>query len=301
MYLQQLRTFTEVYRQRSISGAARKLELTQPAVSQQVASLEAAIGRPLFERHARGVLPTATADELAADIGDKLDHAETALATARSRSTEIAGSVQIIAHSDFAAETIGPALRPLLEAGVRVRLQTGDWEKIRIMVAEGQCDLGFSALPTNDSRLRSEALHTETTVAVASPEVAANIMAQPHLYAALAAQPVLAYNLAMPLICAWLAENHIDIGETTPAVVSQDLRGLRSILVSGFGWSVLPEYLCREELGRGTLMEITPPVARPQNTYYAVWSPAALRNHRVAFVRQTLIWRLKQNEHNARP
>ncbi|MBO9127374.1 LysR family transcriptional regulator [Rhizobium sp. 16-488-2a] len=297
MYLQQLRTFTEVYRQRSISGAARNLDLTQPAVSQQIASLEAAIGRPLFERHARGVLPTATADELAADIGDKLDHAETALATARSRSTDIAGSVQIIAHSDFAAETIGPVLKTLLEAGVRVRLQTGDREKIRIMVAEGHCDLGFSALPITDARLRTESLHTESIVAVASPEIAGKIMAQGSLVDALKAEPVLAYNLSMPLIRRWLDENHTDIDDdVTPAVVSQDLRSLRSILMSGFGWSVLPEYLCRNELARGNLVEIKPPVARPHNTYYAVWSPSVLRNHRIAFVRQTLIWRLKQGK-----
>ena len=295
MYLQQLRTFTEVYRQRSISGAARKLDLTQPAVSQQIASLEATIGRPLFERHARGVLPTATADELATDIGDKLDNAEAALATARSRSTEIAGSVQIIAHSDFAAETIGPVLRTLLEAGVRVRLQIGDREKIRIMVAEGHCDLGFSALPINDARLRSETLHSETTVALASPEIAERIMTRESLSAALADEPVLAYNLAMPLISTWLEENQTEIGDVTPAVVSQDLRSLRSIMTSGFGWSVLPEYLCREQLTSGSLVEILPPIARPQNTHYAVWSPAALRNHRVAFVRQTLVWHLRQN------
>ena len=78
--LGRLRTFVEVYRQRSISGAARALDLTQPAVSQHIASLEGAIGRQLFERHAQGVTPTAAADELAADIGDRLDLAEAALA-----------------------------------------------------------------------------------------------------------------------------------------------------------------------------------------------------------------------------
>jgi DNA-binding transcriptional LysR family regulator len=293
MYLQQLRTFTEVYRQRSITAAARKLDLTQPAVSQQIASLEAAIGRPLFERHARGVLPTAIADELAADIGDKLDYAETALASARARSTDIAGSVQIIAHSDFAAEMIGPGLRRLLESGVSVRLQSGDREKIRIMVAEGHCDLGFSAMPIADDRLRTESLHTEATLAVASPATAARIMKEADLAIALAAEPVLAYNLTLPLVRPWLAKNLIDIAEIRPSVVSQDLRSLRSILVSGFGWSVLPHYLCRDEIARGGLVEIAAPEGCPSNTYHAVWSPSALRNPRIAFARQTLIWGLK--------
>jgi len=54
--------------------------LTQPAVSQHIAGLEVAIGRPLFERSSSGVEPTSTADELAMDIGDKLEVAEAALA-----------------------------------------------------------------------------------------------------------------------------------------------------------------------------------------------------------------------------
>ena len=79
--LSRLRTFVEVYRQRSISGAARSLELTQPAVSQHIASLESAIGRTLFERHPHGVNPTAAADELAAEIGDRhLDGLDAAFA-----------------------------------------------------------------------------------------------------------------------------------------------------------------------------------------------------------------------------
>ncbi|MFX4315554.1 LysR family transcriptional regulator, partial [Enterobacter sp. 63] len=76
MSLVRLRTFIEVYRQRSISGAARALNLTQPAVSQHISGLEVAVGRPLFERQAHGVVPTAAADDLAADIGNSLDTAE---------------------------------------------------------------------------------------------------------------------------------------------------------------------------------------------------------------------------------
>ncbi|MFI3905534.1 substrate-binding domain-containing protein [Ochrobactrum sp. S1502_03] len=225
-----------------------------------------------------------------------MDHAETALATARSRSTQITGSVQIITHSDFAAETIGPALRTLLEAGVKVRLQMGDSEKIRIMVAEGHCDLGFSARPINDTRLRSEALYSEAIMAVAAPEITRKIIAQKNLSDALNDEPMLAYNLTAPLINAWLKENQTKINIVTPAVISQDLRSLRSILISGFGWSVLPKYLCNEEIARGRLEEIIPPIARPRNNYFAMWSSSALRNHRVSFVRQTLVWYLKQKD-----
>lgn len=69
MSLVHLRTFVEVHRRGSISEAARLLGLTQPAVSGHIATLEAQLGRPLFQRHARGVVPTAIADDLAASLG----------------------------------------------------------------------------------------------------------------------------------------------------------------------------------------------------------------------------------------
>ncbi|WP_282795827.1 LysR family transcriptional regulator [Streptomyces sp. CC224B] len=55
-----LRAFLEVARQGSFTVAARRLALTQSAVSRQIASLEAALGgAPLFDRLPRGVRLTA--------------------------------------------------------------------------------------------------------------------------------------------------------------------------------------------------------------------------------------------------
>ena len=58
MELHHLRTFREVVRERSFTAAARKLYLTQPAVSQQIKALETEIGERLLERTGRDVRPT---------------------------------------------------------------------------------------------------------------------------------------------------------------------------------------------------------------------------------------------------
>lgn len=93
MSIIQLRSFVEVYRQGSISRAARSLGLTQPAVSGHISSLEAQIARKLFTRHARGVKPTLIADELAARVSEALDKAENALAEVRARSEVVTGTI----------------------------------------------------------------------------------------------------------------------------------------------------------------------------------------------------------------
>ena len=293
MSLIRLRTFVEVYRQRSISGAARNLNLTQPAVSQHIAGLEMAIGRPLFERQVRGVSPTLAADELAADIGDKLDSAEAALSSARARSVEMTGALQIIGHGDFLAEVVGVHVMPLLEAGIRVRLQTGGADLINQMVIEGHCDLGISAFPTSDKRLNCERIRSERLLAVASPAVIARIIASTSLQEALIREPLLAYNHEIPLIDSWAAKNKLNLGQIMPAFIGQDLRTLRSLLCRGFGWSVLPEYLCRETIAKGELQELPGATVADSLSYYLIWTPSALRQARVAHARQTLLWQLK--------
>ncbi|WP_343614022.1 LysR family transcriptional regulator [Novosphingobium sp.] len=293
MSLQRLRTFIEVYRQRSISAAARSLDLTQPAVSQHIAGLESSIGRQLFERQVKGVTPTAAADELAADIGDRLDVAEAALSAARARSNDMVGAIQIVGNADFMAEVVTPQLIPLLRSGIRVRLQTGALDLVIHNLVEGHADLGISAFPVNDRRLRTDAFRDEPVMAVAAPEVAARLNAAPDLAAALAEEPVLAYNLEQPLVDGWLRHNGLSTTPVSPALSGQDMRALRRLLTEGFGWAVLPNYLCQPRIARGELAEIKAPVGPVHYTYHLIWAPTALRHPRVAHARQTLLWSLR--------
>ena len=292
MSLSRLRTFVEVYRQKSISAAARSLNLTQPAVSQHIAGLEVTIGRRLFLRESQGVTPTSAADELLADIGDKLDAAEAALAAARSRSVEVAGVLQVVGHGDFLAEVVAPELLPLLEVGVRVRLQSANHDVIQQMLLDGDCDLGISAYATSDKRLRCEPIRTERVLLVAAPAVVRRITQAKDPVAALLVEPLLAYNRDLPLIDPWLEKNRISTPQIAPALIGQDLRTLRVMLCQGFGWTALPEYLCREAIARGELGEVPPMVGSTTLSYYLMWTPSALRQPRVAHARQTLLSRL---------
>ena len=295
MSLIRLRTFVEVYRQRSISGAARTLNLTQPAVSQHISGLEVAIGRPLFERQAHGVVPTAVADDLAADIGQKLDAAEAALASARARSMDVSGTLQMIGHADFMAEKLAPELLPLLESGVRVHMHSGDGPMVTQMILEGHCDLGITAHPVTDSRLKSEVMFSNPVLAVASPPIAERLNHSDDFSTDLLNEPLLAYNLELSLIDHWLGKNRIKYQTLLPAMVSQDLRGQRTLLCQGFGWSVMPEFLCREQIQQGKLMQVQAPIGNTEIQYNLIWLPTALRQPRIAHARQTLLWRLGQS------
>lgn len=84
--LERLATLLAVVEEGSLSAAARRLHLTQSAVSQQIASLEHAAGQPLL--HRRPVRPTEACRTL-------ITHAERLLALARIAEDDLAAYAQL--------------------------------------------------------------------------------------------------------------------------------------------------------------------------------------------------------------
>jgi DNA-binding transcriptional LysR family regulator len=291
MSLPQMRTFIEVYRRRSLSDAARALGITQPAASQHIASLEAQLGHPLFDRHSRGVRPTVIADDFAASIGGSLDRAEAALSSARARSVQMSGTVHIAAPSDLLGEMITPRLGPLLNAGLDLRLHIGGREALYAMLLDDKVHLCITASRPANARLAYQEIGSEDLRAVAAPAIAERIAHMP-LGEALNTVPHLAYDLDRPLVRNWLEANQIEVAQL-PSLTAPDLRVLRSGLCAGLGWTVLPGYLTRAERTACTLVEIAAPIRVPTNAYYLVWAKSSLRHPRVALARDALIGALR--------
>lgn len=64
MDLKHIATFLAVYEEGSVTRAARKLNIVQPAVSSQIKNLEAELDVRLFDRSPRGIAPTSSARAL---------------------------------------------------------------------------------------------------------------------------------------------------------------------------------------------------------------------------------------------
>lgn len=64
MFFRQLQTFQEAAKYGNFSDAARKLHLTQSAVSHQIKALEQIMGIKLYERHRRGIVLTEQGKEI---------------------------------------------------------------------------------------------------------------------------------------------------------------------------------------------------------------------------------------------
>jgi DNA-binding transcriptional LysR family regulator len=71
--------FQEVFQERQISAVARRLKLSQPAVSNALARLRRSFGDELFVRTAQGMQPTPLAKQLAESVSAALAHVTQAL------------------------------------------------------------------------------------------------------------------------------------------------------------------------------------------------------------------------------
>jgi DNA-binding MarR family transcriptional regulator len=76
MELRQLRYFVAVAEDGNISRAAKRIFLTQPALSRQIKALESEIGQCLFERQAHSIRLTPVGEALLDEARELLDHAE---------------------------------------------------------------------------------------------------------------------------------------------------------------------------------------------------------------------------------
>ena len=106
----ELRTFVEVSRDGSLSGAARRLGLTQPTVGRHIDALEAALGLTLFTRSPRGLTPTSAALALEPHVEAM---ATAAAALGRAASGEAAadrGAVRVTASDVIGCEVLPPIL-----------------------------------------------------------------------------------------------------------------------------------------------------------------------------------------------
>lgn len=265
--LTHLKTFLEAYRSRSISQAAERLGITQPAASQHIQSLEIFVGKPLFVRQSQGISPTAAADELARAVAPHLDGLAEKLHSFRSGSIA-GGTVHIAAPQDFLHNRLAAALVPLSGENIRLRLRVGNKTEIYRLLEHGCVDFAITASQAESPDLHSTLLTTVRLRLVAAPQWAGCLA---KLSAAVLQQiPCVAYDEELPLIRnVWqqLFKRPPDF-QTTFAV--PDLRIVKELALEGAGWTVLPETYCEAELAQGRLIAFNPPSAAPCNNIYLV-------------------------------
>ncbi|EDZ45956.1 transcriptional regulator, LysR family [Rhodobacterales bacterium Y4I] len=117
-----IRAFLATAETGSLSAAARRLGLTQPTLSRQVAALEAELGVLLFERPGRALALTEAGHELLIHSRKMGEAANSLTLAATGQAQSIEGTVRITASDVMSAHVLPPVLHQLRQRAPRLTI-----------------------------------------------------------------------------------------------------------------------------------------------------------------------------------
>ena len=169
--LKQMRGFETVVKCGSVSGAARQLHLTPPAVSLQLRDLEEAIGIPLLERGNSGLVPTLAGKELYSAC----EGIQANLARLGDVITELKGvdhgivSVGVVSTARYFAPTVLAEFMKLYP-DINIRLQVGNRESTMEKLEAMEIDFAITGFPPDHFEVRKEFIGKNPQIIVADPQ-----------------------------------------------------------------------------------------------------------------------------------
>ncbi|WP_263358846.1 LysR family transcriptional regulator [Acidicapsa ligni] len=287
--LEYLRAFLAIYRSGSVTKAAAYVHLSQPAVSGQLKSLEQQIGRTLFNRTPRGIVPTAAAHDLARSIAPHIDALESA-GDSGAHGSEIEGTVQIGGPVEFLTQRVLPTLAPLVRLGLHLRVVLGETEQLLEAISKNDLDLAIVGQHKKVRNIDSELLYHEELVLVAAPSWLNHIPRKGEISVRhLDGIPLLVYSEEMPQVQEfWESVFEVE-PDTRPGVIVSNLRALMTMAIAGAGMTVLPRYYCDLELRNGDLLELVEPRTPPASRLMLASTSRSQRIPRNRVVRDALL------------
>jgi DNA-binding transcriptional LysR family regulator len=270
--LEWYRSFIEVYRVGTVSGAAQSLHLTQPAVSQHIAALESALAQALFQRLPRKMLPTDAGKRLYTQIAAAIEQLESIVPrTAIDRPQ----TLRIGTPPEFFTERVLPQLSATAQLIYRVKFGLAP-ELIQQLLA-GELDVAIATQKIVRSELEYRSIYEENFWLVAPPYTISPISQGDDLVALehwLRERELIAYGEDLPIVRRFWRVVFGRRLEITPRLVIPDLRSIRQAIIAGLGFSVLPDYLCAAELKSGALSLLLSPTPAVKNQIWLAYRKA---------------------------
>lgn len=288
MKLDQLRTFQKVALTGSFTKAARKLFLTQPAVSQQIKALEDNYGVRLFDRKGKTIELTHEGKALYSKINVLLNELKDIEKLFEELSEIDIGRIDIASTAIFSTYFLPRAMGRFNKRyqGIELELHTGNSHKVISKLLEGSADFGFGGVVKPEPDIEYTMIHQEPFVFVVGAEhplvnrsrvTVEDLKTFPFIWREHG-------TLIRRKMEEMLGGNHAS-AIFNNVIVVQNVETVKRLVEEGYGVTIIPEIAVRREIAAGWLREVYFAGLDLKASYYLLYPrKRPLSNHARTFL-----------------
>jgi DNA-binding transcriptional LysR family regulator len=275
---ERFRSFVAVYRAGTVSAGAEARFLTQPAVSQHVAALEAETGHKLFKRMPRRMVPTEYGKKLYAQVAQAVDKLEQVAQQRRGTLEVDMPLVRLGAPTEYFHEIL---LKSLEGASLRFWLTFGVTAELLENLERRELDLVVATQRLPSPGVEFEKLSNERFMLVGSPdhETPTTVMDDQgdcqektvRIEEWLKEQHWVVYGTELPIVRRFWQQSFGGRPEIQPSLVIPDLRIILEAVELGQGIAMLPDYLCQSALKSGRISVLWEPTEPIENELWLAY------------------------------
>lgn len=258
-----LRTFEAAARHLSFTGAARDLNMTQSAVSQQIKALESHLRQPLFHRRPRALELTEAGITYLPVVREAF---RTLIRGTRAVTGDNQNTVQVQCNITFAVNWLGPRL-PRFRArhpDVHLNIFTELWEP-REMAEGAAVEIRYSLRPADT--VRTELLRSEQYYPVCAPGYQVTLET-------LVGQPLYDCSNLLSNWATWAEEQALNWPDPPITYATTYMVGL-SVAMAGGGLCLAHDTIAGSLIEQGRLIAPFAHRAAMPEAYYLLLSPQA--------------------------
>ena len=252
-----LRTFVAACQYGSISEAARRRHISQPAATAHIRSLETAAQTALLVRQRDGVVPTTAGSRLYTQLADPLERLDTVLAGLDRGQLPIPRlPLRVGASREVFAGLLAPAIVPL---GTPVTAFFGSDDELRSSLVADELDLIVTGTQVVRRDVICEIVGAQRyalVIAARDRRPAPGSLAE--LATELTATPWVSYSHDLPTTRRFWKSHLNRPFDADVRLVASDLRVALSAVEAGVGASLMPTMVCGGALVRGSVRELFP-------------------------------------------
>jgi DNA-binding transcriptional LysR family regulator len=173
MEIRQLKAFLAIAEAKTFTAGARRVNVTQAAISMQIRQLEEEVGLQLFTRTPRRVILTEAGEYLLERARKILREHDSALAEIAEVAGAEYGRLRIgTASGTFAMHQLPGIMQRLKEKfpNSELTVASGTSDRLVDRMMHGELDTAFVSLPVDNANITTESIFSDEIVAIAHPD-----------------------------------------------------------------------------------------------------------------------------------